>query len=447
MSSRANVGRCRLSSDTLLDDKAERAVLGAVLVRNEALDEVLEILEPEHFRRLSHGAVYRGMRELHGKGQPVDPITLGALLPTLGMADITPAFLIGLTDGMPRSSNAVAYASTVREKWLKRSLLAEAQQLVKDTEADIASAEALLEQAESAFYRLGATAVKGDWISGPELAGELFAQLETFGRNREVVTGLPTGFQLLDEMTGGFQRGDLILLGARPSLGKTALALQMALHAAKSAPVAFHSVEMSRGPLGLRAVAGESRVNGWRMKQGYLSDVEDRRVGEAIAAIGEMQLYIDESPMVSPVQIRSKLRRLRARTGSLGLVVIDYLQLLAPLPEHRRENKTNQVAGISRALKIMAREFNVPFLVLAQLNRGLERAADKVPTMADLRDSGALEQDADIVMLLHRPEVFDKENASLKGVAQLIVGKHRNGPTGTIDLRWQEQITRFEAVA
>lgn len=432
------------AAETLYDEGAERAVLGAVLVRNEALDEVLEMLEPEHFRRAAHAGLYRAMREIHGKGQPVDPVTIAAALPALGVSDVSPAFVMRLTEGVPRSTNIAAYAATVREKWLKRSLLAEAHQLVKDAEADITSGDALLEQAEAAIYRLGATAIKSDWISSAELASELFEAMERIQNHAGQITGLSTGFADLDEMTGGLHKGDLVLLGARPSLGKTALALQVACHVAKSAPVAFVSVEMSRGPLGMRAVAGEARVDGWRMKQGFVSEVETRRIGEAISTIAEMALYIDESPMVNPLHVRSKLRRLRSRTGTLGLVVIDYLQLMAPLPEHRRENKTNQVAGISRALKIMAREFDVPFLVLAQLNRGLERSADKVPTMADLRDSGALEQDADIVLLLHRPEVFDKQNAALEGVAQLIVGKHRNGATGIVDLQWRKDITRFE---
>ncbi len=431
-------------TDTFYDDAAERAVLGAILVRNDALDDVAEVLDPDHFRRSAHSGLYRAMRELHGKGQPIDPVTVAAMLPGLGITDVSPAFVVGLADGTPRSTNALAYAATVREKWLKRRLMAEAQQLVADAQADIASGEALLEQAEAAIYRLGATAVKSDWVTAAELAGELLTAVETLAKRSGTVTGLRTGFRDLDDMTGGFQRGDLILVGARPSMGKTAFALQVALDAAEHVPVAFVSVEMSRGPLGLRAAANRSQVDGWRMRQGFMSDIESRRVGEAIAAIGNLSLYIDESPMVNPLQVRSKLRRLKARTGALGLVVIDYLQLMAPLPEHRKENKTNQVAGISRALKLMAREFNAPFLVLAQLNRGLERAADKTPTMSDLRDSGALEQDADLVLLLHRPEVYDKGQADLSGQAQLILGKHRNGPTGIVDLVWRKDVTRFE---
>lgn len=434
-------------AETLFDDRAERAVLGAVLVRNEAMDDIADVLEPEHFRRAAHAGIFRAMRELYGRGTPVDPVTLAAALPTLGVTDVSPAFVASLTDGMPRSANVTAYAATVREKWLKRSVLAEAEQLIRDAQADIASGEALLEQAEAAIYRLGSTAVKSDWISGAEWAAELFGTITTLGQRRGALTGIPTGIRDLDEMTLGLQRGDLVLLGARPALGKTSLALQMALRAAQEAAVAFFSVEMSRGPLGLRAAAGEARVDGYRLRNGWATEVELQRLGQALTDLSELPIYLDESPLLSPLQLRSKLRRLRSRVGALGLVVVDYLQLMAPLPEHRRENKTNQVAGISRALKLMAREFAVPFLVLAQLNRGLERAADKVPTMADLRDSGALEQDADIVLLLHRPEVFEREKKpELEGVAQLIVAKFRNGATGTVDLRWRKEITRFEDV-
>lgn len=435
-----------MTAEALFDDAAERSVLGAVLVRNDALDDVADILEPEHFRRSAHASLFRAMRSLQAHGQPIDPLTLTAVLPALGVADVPASFITALTDGMPRSANVGAYAAIVRDKWLKRSILTASEQLAADTRADATSGEALLEQAEAAIYGLGTRAVKTDWVAAAELATETFAQIERFREQRGTVTGVPTGFADLDDITGGLHPGDLVLLGARPSLGKTALALQVAVHAAASVPVAFFSVEMSRVPLGLRAVAGESRVDGWRMTHGYLNDTEQHRVGAAIARIAETQLFIDESPMLSPIQVRSKLRRLRARTGTLGLVVIDYLQLLAPLSEHRKENKVNQVAGISRALKVMAREFNVPFLVLAQLNRGLEQSSDKVPKLSDLRDSGALEQDADIVLLLHRPEVYDRTNAAVEGLAQLIVGKHRNGATGVVELLWRKEHTRFENV-
>lgn len=434
-----------MASDLLFDDSAERAVLGAVLVRNDALDEVLETLSAAHFRRQHHADLYRAMCEVHGRREPIDLVTLRPALARAGVTDVPPAYISGLLEGVPRSTNIAAYAGVVRESWLRRELLAVARRLQASAESDGETAAAILEETEQAVYRLGQTTVRSDWMSMAELVPKLTATLEDLAQHKGNVTGLATGLSQLDEMTHGLQPGDLVLLGARPSLGKTALASQIALHAARHVPVAFFSLEMSSVPLGLRALAGEARVNSWRLKSGYLSDVEYQRIGASMDGLAECALFIDETPKVNPVHVRSKLRRLQARVGRLGLVVIDYLQLLEPLSEHRKENKTNQVAGVSRALKILAREFDVPFLVLAQLNRGLEGRADKTPSLADLRDSGALEQDADVVLLLHRPGAFEPNRSDLRDVAQLIVGKHRNGPTGVIDLVWRPEFTRFSA--
>jgi replicative DNA helicase len=211
--------------------------------------------------------------------------------------------------------------------------------------------------------------------------------------------------------------------------------------------VAFFSLEMGRQPIGLRGVTAEAQVDGFRLLSGYLSELEMMRVSDGLTRLAEARIWFDESPLVSPVHVRSKLRRLGSKVGRVGLVVIDYLQLMAPLPDDRRENKTNQVAGISRALKLLAREFGVPFLVLAQLNRGLERSAEKRPTLSDLRDSGALEQDADVVLLLHRPEMYEHDKPDLAGIAELIVGKHRNGPTGILRLHFEKSQMRFRSAS
>jgi replicative DNA helicase len=426
-----------MSENRLKDEQAERAVLDAIVVRNAALDEIADVLESDDFGDFANRQLFEAMRRLHLAGSAIDPITLQAELGQMGQLDVVGLPRIyQLGDGTPRSLNVAHYAAVVRDKAVLRRLRHEAQRIVAEADAAEVSGAELLERAEQAVFSLTNTAIRTDWISGPALAAELYPVLEQLAVKHQTLSGVATGFLDLDRMTRGFQAGDLVLLGARPSQGKTAFALQVALHAAQSIPVAFFSLEMSRQPLGLRGVISEARVDGWRLMTGRLSDVDQRAVGHGVAKLAESKLWLDESPYLSPIQARSKLRRLRAKAGQIALVVVDYVQLMASLPEHKCENKTNQVAGVSRALKLMAREFGTPFLVLSQLHR---MADDKPPSMADLRDSGALEQDGDVVILLHRPTKPEYE-----GAAQVIVGKHRNGPVGTVDLIWRAEQMRFE---
>jgi len=428
----------------LYDEQAERAVLGAIVVRNAAIDDVADVLEAEHFWRQHHQSIFRAMVQLHGQGQPIDAITLCGQLDKSGALEaVGKPYIYGLGDGVGRSVNVAAYAEVVKDKSTLRALRDLGRRVHAAAEADVAIASDLLEQAEQDIYRISQTAVKTDWSSAPEMAAEIYPLIEQLTKTGEAITGRSTGLPHLDSITRGLQPGDLILVGARPGMGKTAIAMQIALTVAANGPVAVMSLEMARVPLALRGVISLAQVNGWQLMSGRASDVDLQRMGDGIARFASTGLFVDESPVVSPIQARSKLRRLQARTGPLALVVIDYLQLMAPLPDDRRENRANQVAGISRALKIMAREFSVPFLVLSQLSRAFEKSRDKRPSMSDLRESGALEQDADVVLLLHRPEVYEKkpENA---GLAELIVGKQRNGPTGSIDLTWHGPQMRFE---
>lgn len=424
----------------IADADAELSVLGSIIVRNTALDDVTDILEPEHFANPIHAEVFTAMRRLSRRQVAIDPVTLSAELDAMErLEQVGKPFLYRLGDGFTRSTNIAHYAKLVKEKALLRNVIAAAERVIVSAQANDATGADVLEQAEQAMFALGSTAVKSDWISGLELATELHPVLERLQAGG-AVTGLETGFYELDQMTRGFQRSDLVLVGARPSQGKTAFGIAVALKAARTVPVAVFSLEMSREGIGLRGVIYEADVNGWRLLSGRASEMELRRVGEGLAALGERNIHLDESPVLTPMQVRSKLRRLTARVGQVGLVVIDYLQLMAPMPEDKRENKTNQVAGISRAMKILAREFGAPFLVLSQLHRVPD---NRRPTMADLRDSGALEQDADVVLMLHRPEVYDPkpENA---GLAELIIAKQRQGPTGLIELTWRGEPMRFE---
>jgi replicative DNA helicase len=425
-----------MSERGLHDEEAERALLGAVLVSSDRFDDIADGLEAGHFGRYHHQQIFEAMQAVHAKGGAIDWLTVGVELERRRQLEDVggKAYLASLTDGIPRGANVEHYAGVIRDKALLRSVRDVARRVLTDAESAMLTGTALLEQAESQIYALTSQAVRTDWMSGEQLASELYPALERLQQTREGMTGLSSGFTDLDRMTRGWQDGDLILLGARPSQGKSALALQMAMHAARTVPVALFSIEMSRQQLGLRAVIAEAQIDGWRFLSGRVSDVEMRRAGEAITVLSSARISLDESPNLSPLQARSKLRRLASKVGRLGLVVVDYLQLCAPLPEHRREPRHVQVAGISRAWKILAREFGCPFLVLSQLNRSSEGTQEKRPSMGMLRESGALEQDADLILLLHRPEVYEPQNESLKGAAELIIAKARNGPIGVVDL-------------
>jgi replicative DNA helicase len=430
-----------MSENLLKDADSERAVLGACVVRNAALDEISDALEPSHFGYRHHGLMFEAMRRLHAAGRPIDPVTMKAQLEQMqAFEDVGLPALFELGSGVPSSLNVAHYARVVRDKAMLRNLRDAARYIIEAAESSDAVAIEALERAEQAIYALSATEVRSEWVSGSELSAELYPVIEQLTKHHQELSGVPSGLIDLDMMTRGLQKGDLVLLGARPSQGKTAMALQMALNAAQHVNVGFFSIEMARQSVGLRSVIGLANVDGWRLMKGRTTEVEQRRIGEGLAKLGQSNFWLDESPFLSPVQARSKLRRLKSKVGALGLVVIDYVQLMAALPEHKRENKTNQVAGISRALKIMARELSVPFLVLSQFHRVPD---NREPNMADLRDSGALEQDADVVLLLHRPEVYEPtpQNA---GLATLIVGKHRNGPVGKVELAWRPEQMRFE---
>ena len=430
-----------MSANPLIPAEAERAVLGAILVRNAAMDEIADVVTVEHFGLEAHAAVFGAMAKLHARGAAIDFVTLRGQLHADGALDVAMETLVStLADALPTSRHVEHYARIVVDKALLRKLRVAARLLLAAAESPDAQGTAVLEQAEQAVYNLGAAAVKTDWLSSSDLAGELRPIIQRLTEDRTPVTGLSTGFRILDRMTRGLQRGDLVLLGARPSMGKTAFGTQVALHAAQSVPVAFFSVEMSREGIGLRQVIALAQVNGFEMLSGRLPDLEMRRIGDGLARLEELNIWLDESPFLSPLHVRSKLRRLKARVGSIGLVVIDYVQLMEPLPEHKRENKTNRVAGISRALKILAKEFGAPFLVLSQLNRDPD---GRRPTMEDLRDSGALEQDADVVILLHRPEYYN-QTPDNQGLAEVILAKQRQGPTGVIEMTWRAEPMRFE---
>jgi replicative DNA helicase len=430
---------------TLHDEFAERAILGVILLRNDAFDS-LDGLQPEHFGRLHHRQVFAAMQALHRRNERLDPIAVNDQLRQAGVLDgVGQAFVYAVVDGLPATTNLDTYVRVVRDKALARQLRDTGRALIAAANAGDTPAAEQLEAAEAAIYGLGVTTTTADWVNGETMASELFAAVETIATTKGGLTGVATGFADLDRMTRGLQRQELSILGARPSVGKTSLALQVALrHASKTdqdSITAMFSLEMGRQPIGMRALAVAGRVDSFRLLSGYLGEDDYTRVAAGLEAISASRLYLDDTAVLSPVQVRSKLRRLQAKTGkALGLVVIDYLQLMATLPETRRESRTVQLGGVSRMLKQLAREFNVPFLVLSQLNRETERSGNRRPQLSDLRESGAIEQDADLVLLLHRPE----DGGVPSDLIEVIVAKQRNGPTGLVKLRFIKQQTRFE---
>jgi replicative DNA helicase len=424
---------------------AERSVLGASLVYPEALDTVVPLLRPEDFYREAHSHIFRALLGLHRNHVAVDVVTIQEHLATAGLLDEVggPAYLASLTDGVPRGMHVEDHARIVRDKSTLRQLIVVSRGTIAQAYDAEEAAPDVVDAAQRRIAQVAERQVlSGGFVGMSATMGEVLATLETRRADTGQLTGVPSGFADLDMMTGGFQPGDLIILAARPSMGKTSLAQSLAVHAATAGKitVGLFSVEMSRLSLGLRLVASEAHVDTLRVRDGRIWDREWASISGAMARLGQSNLFIDDTADLTVFDIRAKSRRLKAEHG-LGLLVIDYLQLMRGTD--KAENKNLEVAGISRGLKLIARDLQVPVLVLSQLSRDPEKRADKRPVLADLRDSGALEQDADVVLFIHREEYYTPTDAN-HGVADVIVAKQRNGPTGTVRLRWIQALTRFE---
>lgn len=422
--------------------EAERAVLGTVLATSgKALDTIAAVLQADEFYREAHRDIYAAQMDLYEHGSAVDFITLQEALIKRGCLEAVggAAYVASLADGVPRATNVEHYARIVRDKAALRNLEATARRLLEETRSHDADAVALVDSAEQALLALSYRAVPGDLVSASQMEKELYPVLEKLQAEKRPVTGLSTGLVELDRYTRGLQRGDLIIVGGRPSQGKTSLAVQLALHCARSVPVAFFSLEMSRQALGFRAVTMIGRVDGHRMQCGQLSDDDQERVGVALNDFAGRRFWVDDTGTLSAFHVRSKARRLKAKHG-LGLLVVDYLQLMHHPPA---ENQTLKVAATTRLLKQIARELDVPFIVLSQLSRKVEDRSEKRPNLADLRESGAIEQDADLVLLIHKPPPTKDGLTIQVPPVELIIAKQRNGPTADIELHWIEEQMRF----
>jgi len=428
--------------------EAEQAVLGGLMLAPDAYDRVADQLNDQDFYRRDHQLIFRAIRELAEKGKPFDAVTLGEWFESMGQSELVAggAYLIELASTTPSAANIVAYAEIVRDKAVLRQLIEVGTTIVNDGfQPDGRESGEILASAEQQVFAIAEAGAKGktDFTAMNKALSEAFDVLQTRYAAGGSVTGLPTGYTEFDEMTAGLQPTDLLILAARPAMGKTTFALNIAEHAAirTKKAVAVFSMEMSASQLALRLISSNGRVNAQRLRSGQLEDEDWSRVTSAIRMLKEAKIFIDDTPGLSPEALRAKARRLK-REHDLGLVVIDYLQLMS-VPGNN-ENRATEISEISRGLKHLAKELNVPVIALSQLNRSLETRADKRPVMADLRESGAIEQDADVIVFIYRDDYYNKENSPDKGLAEIIIGKQRNGPTGSVKLKFFGEYTRFD---
>ena len=425
--------------------EAERSVLGAILIQNDSYNVAVELLRPEDFYRDAHRRIFERIISLAERRMAVDFVTLKDELGRAGELDTVggPAYVASLVDGVPKATNVEYYAKIVKEKSVLRSLISAANTILLDAyHADQEAAE-ILDRAENSIFQIAEGGIRRGFVSLEELAQESVEAIQKAHEEKKLITGVPTGFSDLDSLTSGFQRGDLIIIAARPSMGKTSLALNIAQHVGTQTglTVGVFSLEMSREQLFLRMLSSEAQIDGHHLRTGYLRTDDWGRLTEALGVLGQAKVFIDDSPGIGVLEMRAKSRRLAAEQRGLHLLIVDYIQLMQG--RGRFDNRTQELGSISRALKGLAKELNVPVVVLSQLSRGPESRSDHRPQLSDLRESGALEQDADVVILIYREDRYNPD-AENEGIAEIIVAKQRNGPTDTIKLAFIKERTRFE---
>ncbi len=426
--------------------EAESSILGGVLLENEAMDRVLEVLTSDAFYRESHRKIFRAMMELADRSEPVDIITLGDLLKAKGELEAVggTAYLVSLANAVPTSANIGHYARIVREKAILRHLISAATSIATRGLEDQGDVETFLDDAERAIFDISEKRIKSSFVVLGDMMKDSIKLVEKLYERKEMVTGVPTGYKDLDKLTAGLQPSDLIVVAGRPSMGKTALSLNIAATAAlhSGIGVAIFSLEMAKEQLGLRMLCSEARVDHSRVRSGHLAEREFPALVIAAGKLAEAPIYIDDTPAISILELRAKSRRLvRDRGKKIGLIIVDYLQLMRG--RGNTQNREQEISEISRSLKALAKELNVPVIANSQLNRRVEERGDKRPMMSDLRESGAIEQDADVIAFIYRDEVYNKNSAD-RGRAEIIVAKQRNGPTDSVQLAFLSNITRFE---
>jgi len=425
---------------------AEQSVLGALLLDKDAIVKIADVLSPDDFYRPDHGTIYKTMLALFEKRTPIDLVTLsnalekGKILPEVGGA----GYLTQLVNSVPTAAHVVKYAEIVRDKAVLRRLISVARDIEESAfgqdEADI---DQVLDTSERAIFAVSQRMIKQYFIPIKDVLATTFDRIDELHKHRGKMRGTPSGFQDLDNILAGMQKSDLIIIASRPSMGKTAFALSIAANASirEKVPVAIFSLEMSRDQLVDRLIAMESGVDAWKLRTGNLAEEDFPKIGYTMGILSEAPIFIDDSPLLTVLEIRTKARRLQAEHG-VGMLIVDYLQLMQGAKHSGDYNRVQEISEISRGLKAVARELNIPVLALSQLSRAVEQRPQKIPQLSDLRESGSIEQDADVVMFIYREDYYDPET-DRKNIADILIRKHRHGPIGQIELYFAAENVTF----
>lgn len=427
------------------NEEAEVSVLGSILLEKDAIIKVADILTEDDFYSEAHRRIYGMMIELFEHHQPIDLVTLTnkltekQLLEGVGGA----GYISTLVNSVPSAANIVHYAKIIADKALLRRLIESSNDIASMAYNEKDDTSRVLDEAEQKIFKVAEKHLKGKFIPIKSILEDSFERIDDLHKDKEKLRGVPTGFPELDNILAGLQPSDLIVIAARPSVGKTSLALNIAEHVAggEGISVALFSLEMSKEQLVDRLLASEAKIDSWKLRTGNLDDSDFPKIGKAMATLSEAPFFIDDSPLINVLEMRTKARRLQSEKG-LGLIIVDYLQLMQG---RNSENRVQEISEISRSLKGLARELNVPIIALSQLSRNLESRPDKRPMLSDLRESGSIEQDADVVLFIYRDDLYNPETEK-KGIAEIIVRKHRNGPTGSIELLFKQEQTAFRSL-
>jgi len=429
--------------------EAEQSVLGGILLDNQGLNAVLEVITGRDFYSEAHRRIFEAMINLSERGEPVDLITLSSILKDRTQLDKAggAAYLAGLVDNVPSAANIVHYAKIVKEKAILRGLINTATEILGKTYAPGADVDTVLDEAEQAIFEISEKKIRPAFFPIKDIVKDSFRTIEDLYARKELITGVPTGFEKVDDLTSGLQDSDLIIIAGRPSMGKTAFALNIAefvgIH--RGLPVCLFSLEMAKEQIATRMLAATAKVDSQRIRKGFLGETDWPKLTTAAGILSEAPIFIDDTAAITVLEMKAKARRLKAEHG-LGLVIIDYLQLMRS--GTAKDSREQEISEISRSLKALAKELSVPVIALSQLNRKVEDRTNRRPQMADLRESGAIEQDADVIAFIYRDEVYNKaEDNPEKGMAEVIIAKQRNGPIGTVKLAFLEKFTSFENLA
>ena len=426
--------------------EAEQSVLGGILIDNQTFHKVIDIVSTDDFYRPAHAKIYSAMCDLASKSEPIDIVTLTAKMKELGVYEEIggAAYLAELLERVPTAIHSEYHAKLVANQAVKRNLVSVCNEIGNRGLDPGELTEELLDYAEKSIFGLSSSKKQRSLVPVRDIVRSAFVELEKRFENQDDVTGIPTGYIELDKMTAGLQRTDLIIVACRPSIGKTSFALGVTRTAALKAPVVFFSLEMSKESIVTRLLASEAKVDATKIRTGKLTEGDWAKLTRAAGLLSEANIYIDDTPSLTVLEVRGKARRLKAELGDIGLVIVDYLQIMGT--NKNAEGREKAISEISRSLKALAKELNVPVIALSQVNRNIDLRQDKRPMMADLRESGAIEQDADLIIFIHREDV-ENSQPNQASVAEFIVGKHRNGPRGTVKVAWLGQYASFENLA